>query len=279
MNKAFPVEQVSTANPFSPDRIFHLGQTTSTMDEARKLSANHPCGAVRADAQTTGRGRLPGRTWNTQAGQALLATAWFPRSALYTPLRNDSALGQVDPGPSGHQPPVALMAGLAVAKACLAWAEMEVCPFRHGIAIKWPNDVLCGTSKIAGILCEATANSIYVGMGINCLQEGFTGEFRTKPTSILMETGRAPDRGILLAMILGELQTLISGPSGWLGELDYLLAWKGKKVDFRQGLALGEPHRGILLGIAEDGALLVQIDGSTRSFHSGEISLVIDVAP
>ena len=249
---------------FNTASVVHLDQTTSTMDEARMLSADQPSGVVMADCQSAGRGRLPGRVWNTKPGQALLATAWFSRSALITSIH------------SSVQLPVALLAGLAVAKACQAWAESEATTFRQGITIKWPNDVLCGPNKLAGILCEATDSTIYVGMGVNCCQESFTGEYRTKPTSILMETSKNPDRNRLLVLILDELQTLVAKQGDWLVELDQLLAWKGKTVEFSQGLGQGRPYRGILLGLAEDGGLIVKTGDSTNRFHSGELSLVID---
>jgi BirA family biotin operon repressor/biotin-[acetyl-CoA-carboxylase] ligase len=250
--------------------MFHLELVTSTMDEARRLSALHPAGVVMADEQSAGRGRLPGRSWDTSTGQALLATAWFPRSVLHAPA------SPVQHGRSSLELPVALAAGLAVARACLAWAESEASPFRHGIAIKWPNDVLCGSRKLAGILCEATETTIHAGLGVNCLQRSFTGVYRTTPTSILMETGQAPDRNSLLALILDELQRLISRQTDWRTELDLLLAWKGRTVDFRQGLGVEQAHRGTLLGLAEDGGLILQTAGSAEVFHSGELSLVID---
>ena len=217
-----------------------------------------------AECQSAGRGRLPGRIWNTKPGQALLATAWFARSALITPIQ------------SSLQLPVALLAGLAVAKACQAWAESEATIFRQGITIKWPNDLLCSSNKLAGILCEATESTIYIGMGVNCCQESFAGEYRTKPTSILMETGKNPDRNGLLVLILDELQTLVSRQGDWLVELDQLLAWKGKTVEFSQGMGQGRPYKGTLLGLAEDGGLILKTGDSTNCFHSGELSLVID---
>jgi BirA family transcriptional regulator, biotin operon repressor / biotin---[acetyl-CoA-carboxylase] ligase len=241
---------------FAAVAIHCLDQTTSTMEEARNLSRNQSCGAVMAEAQTAGRGRVPGRTWNTQPGQALLSTIWFPRT--------------------GQEFPVSLLAGLAVARACLAWAGSVASPFSNGLAIKWPNDLLCGGRKLAGILCESSTTSIYVGIGINCSQDSFTGEYRTRPTSILLETGRTPDRHLLLTMILDELQLLIRRPTGWTVELGHLLAWKGKAVDFRQGLAGGQPIRGILAGIAEDGGRIRKTCDGNLCFHSGELSPVID---
>ncbi|MGD9940766.1 MAG: biotin--[acetyl-CoA-carboxylase] ligase [Clostridia bacterium] len=254
--------------------IVHLDQTTSTMDEARKLSATQAYGAVMAESQTAGRGRIPGRSWDTRPGQALLATIWFPRTALQNPATPRTMAG--DDTTAQPEPPVSLMAGLAVAKACLFWASSSDRLFRNGLAIKWPNDVLCGSNKLAGILCEATSSTIMAGIGINCSQSSFTGTYRTRPTSILMETGQAPDRHLLLTLILDELWTLIARRTGWREELDHLLAWKGKTVDFRSGLAERHPIRGVLAGIADDGAIILDIKGSRQWFHSGELSPVID---
>ncbi|MFH2114267.1 MAG: biotin--[acetyl-CoA-carboxylase] ligase [Spirochaetota bacterium] len=249
------------------------------MDEARRLSASRPFGAVMVETQTAGRGRLPGRTWDTQPGLALLATIWFPRTALRSPVPHGT--GQPEPSkPESSQPdmepPVSLMAGLAVTKASLAWANSVASPFRNGLAIKWPNDLLCGDRKLAGILTEASNGMIYVGMGINCSQDSFTGKYRTEPTSILMETGRVPDRYLLLTMIIGELEILISRRVRWLDEMDYLLAWKGKTVNFRRGMADGEPLRAVLAGIAEDGGLILKSGDVIECFHSGELGPVID---
>lgn len=266
---------------FTFARIHTLEQTTSTMDEARRLSARAPSGVVMAEVQSAGRGRLPGRVWNTQSGQALLATAWFPRSALDGPGPSEAADLDSEPArPGGRltapEPPISLMAGLAVTKACLAWSAFGGYPFRNSLAVKWPNDVLCGQRKLAGILCEAAGGTIYIGMGINCSQDSFTGVYRTAPTSILMETGQAPVRDRLLALILDELDTLIAGQTNWHMELDQFLAWKGKAVEFRQGLAQGQPHRGTLIGVADDGGILLDTGGTMKAFHSGELSPVID---
>lgn len=222
-----------------------------------------------AEAQSAGRGRLPGRNWETQAGMALLVTAWFPLADL------SSSADTADQ--RGYQPPpLSLIAGLAVAKACLAWARSEACAFKNGIAVKWPNDILCGGSKLAGLLCEVSKESIYIGMGLNCSQDSFSGGYKTQPTSILLETGQPPDRITLLGFFLRELEKLLSPRSVWLPELNQLLAWKGRNVEFRQGLATGPPLRGVLLGLASDGALLLRIGDSTECYHSGELSLVID---
>jgi BirA family biotin operon repressor/biotin-[acetyl-CoA-carboxylase] ligase len=209
----------------------------------------------------------------------LLATIWFPRNALYTPGPKETRNGLDGFPQPNSEPPVSLTAGLAVAKACLSWAQSKANPFKQGLAVKWPNDLLCGNRKLAGILCEATEHSIYVGMGINCSQDSFTGLYRTKPTSILLETGMVPERYSLLVMIIDELQTLISRRTSWLVELDHLLAWKGEMVYFRQGLAEGQPLRGIFTGVTEDGGLVLETNGSRKCFHSGELSPVIDEGP
>ena len=249
--------------------IHFLDRTTSTMDEARSLALDHSSGAVMADIQTEGRGRIPGRKWETQPGQALLTTIWLPRNLLRNAI-------QLDTGKTEQDPPVSLLAGLAVARACRAWADAQGCAYRNGLAIKWPNDLICGSRKLAGLLCEATESHIYIGIGLNCAQDSFTEGYRTSPTSIFMETGVVPDRPLLLTMIMEEVWSLVGACSGWLEDINGQLAWRGKMVTFKPGMSEGKAIRGKLYGLASDGGLLLDTTQSLECFYSGELSPVID---
>jgi BirA family transcriptional regulator, biotin operon repressor / biotin---[acetyl-CoA-carboxylase] ligase len=115
----------------------HLQTTGSTNDRARELAASGaPHGAlVTTDVQTAGRGRQ-GRTWVAPVGSSLL---------LSLVLRE-------------FDPLVSLRAGLAVAD--LAGADASV---------KWPNDVLLGGRKVAGVLVEARPQEGWavLGIGVN----------------------------------------------------------------------------------------------------------------
>ena len=145
--------------------IMHETEVGSTNDRVLELvrERNTPAPlAVRADVQTTGRGRL-GRTWASPTGGLWLSLAW-PLPAW--PQQAD------DPSAYACAP---ILAGLAVYDTVLASLSA---PADLGVAsrlrIKWPNDLLLDGAKLAGVLCErpgafAAAGHpwLVVGVGIN----------------------------------------------------------------------------------------------------------------
>lgn len=138
-----------------------------------------------ADAQTAGRGRL-GRVWEAPPGKAVLCSiALVPRV------------------PASHLPELSLVAGRACAAALSEVAGVQA-------EVKWPNDVLVGGRKVAGILAEARDGRVVLGIGVNVLQrEDELPERAEFPaTSLLLETGRAVPRAPLLAAILDHLERL-----------------------------------------------------------------------
>ena len=150
----------------------------------RLLGDDDPEGAVAvADAQTEGRGRL-GRRWLAPPGTSLLV------SILLRP--------QVDPA---RLPELSLVAGRACAEAIASVTGLEP-------DVKFPNDVLLGGRKVAGILTEASEGRVVLGVGVNVTQR--PGELppdaRTPATSLAIETGRAIDRGELLVALLEHLE-------------------------------------------------------------------------
>jgi BirA family biotin operon repressor/biotin-[acetyl-CoA-carboxylase] ligase len=96
-----------------------------------------------AEEQTAGRGRM-GRSWDSQPGAALTFSVLL-RPALIPPARR------------GWLP---LLAGVAVATAVRSVASVPA-------ALKWPNDVLAGDRKLAGILAEQSGNVVVIGIGLN----------------------------------------------------------------------------------------------------------------
>ena len=139
--------------------------------------------AVATDLQTHGRGRL-GRTWETPAGRALLF------SVLLHPRP-----------PMAIWPELSLVAGDAVATALRE---------QTGVAaeLSHPNDVLIEGRKVAGILPEASAGRVVLGVGVNVNQtaEELPAETPKPPTALYLETGREWPRAPLLAAILIELE-------------------------------------------------------------------------
>jgi BirA family biotin operon repressor/biotin-[acetyl-CoA-carboxylase] ligase len=138
---------------------------------------------VATDFQTHGRGRL-GRIWEAPRGRALLF------SVLLQPKT-----------PMVLWPELSLVAGEAVAAALRT---------ETGVAaeLSHPNDVLVEGRKIAGILPEASAGRVVLGIGVNVDQtaDELPEETPKPPTSLRVETGRAWPRAPLLAAILAELE-------------------------------------------------------------------------
>jgi BirA family biotin operon repressor/biotin-[acetyl-CoA-carboxylase] ligase len=150
----------------------------------RMLAEDDEEGAVAvAEEQTEGRGRL-GRSWEAPAGTSVLV------SILLLPALEAARL-----------PELSLVAGGAVAQAIVDVTGVEP-------AIKFPNDVLVGGRKVAGILAESSEGRVVLGIGVNANQtrEQLPVDAQTEPTSLRLELGEAVDRTQLLAAILLQLE-------------------------------------------------------------------------
>lgn len=224
------------------------------MEDARRLAAESPRGAVIADEQTAGRGRLAGRRWHSPPGLSLAVTFWLPLSDF-----------------EGAPPP--LLAGLALRRSLLAWAAARGLSFPAGLRIKWPNDLL-GRGKLAGILCESAGPAALVGVGVNLSQTAFEPYYRSRPSSVLLETGAAPDKDELVALLAAEFEGLAQMRGVWIVELNAALAYRGERVSFKPGLGeddAGETYSGELVGVSPEGALVLAAEGGERRFFSGEL--------
>jgi BirA family biotin operon repressor/biotin-[acetyl-CoA-carboxylase] ligase len=156
----------------------------STPSTQRMLAGDEAEGAVAvAEEQTEGRGRL-GRNWEAPAGTSVLV------SVLLLPSVAASRL-----------PELSLVAGNAVAEAILEVTGIEP-------AIKFPNDVLIGGRKVAGILAESSEGRVVLGIGVNVNQslEQLPAKAQTEPTSLRLELGEPVSRLRLLAAILLQLE-------------------------------------------------------------------------
>ncbi len=193
---------------------------------------------VIADQQTAGRGR-GGRSWHTPAGKALaFSVVLRPRGQDGGAPMRWNAIG-----------------ALAV---CDALQALGLAP-----RIKWPNDVLLGGRKCAGVLLDAAWSGEQLaygvlGIGLNALHgaEPDQGQVDFPATCVEEHLGRPPDRLELLLAVLEGLET-------WLAQGEVLPAWearlafRGQQVEVRQG---GRPLRGWLRGLDEVGRLEI-VDG------------------
>lgn len=201
--------------------------------------------AAVCDTQTAGRGRL-GRSWTAPAGATILC------SVLLTP-------------PPGRAPAeLSLVGGLAVAEAVEAATDLAA-------QIKWPNDVLLNRRKVAGILAEAVAGAIVLGVGLNVNQSRseLPAEAKVAPGSLLTADGVRRERAPILADLLLRLEQAYDlwQESG----LDALYVGLGSR-DFLRGrrIAVGG-ETGLALAVDRRGRLEVEIGGERRLLESGEV--------
>lgn len=215
---------------------------------------------IGSDHQTAGRGRR-GRAWVDAPGEALMFTVVLrPRIA---------------PVQAGMLPLV-IAVGLADALDAQGVPDVE---------IAWPNDVLAGGGKVAGILCEMSADQERVawavaGMGINVGPVPDVPGARWTPGS-LAALGVRPRRADLLVAVLGAIggryeAWIEHGPAGIVSAFARRDHLRGRPVTL--GTPSG-PLDGIGCGIDELGRLVVEVDGERRSLASGEVTGVDRHAP
>ena len=233
---------------------------SSTMDVAEQaVEAGAAEGLVIvADEQTQGRGRR-GRRWSSPPGGGLYFTFLFR-----PPI--ESASGVV-------LSLITLAAGVAVRDA--VGSATGLFP-----DLKWPNDVMVGRRKLAGILAEgiglgSASQAVLVGVGINILQTAHPGEIAARATSLEAELGRPVDRALVLESLLVTVprayDSLRRGNTD-----DILRAWRRASPSAEGTLVEWQgpdgPHRGTTSGIDDDGALRVRTSVGIERIVGGEVT-------
>jgi BirA family biotin operon repressor/biotin-[acetyl-CoA-carboxylase] ligase len=163
-------------------KVYRYAEVTPSTQ--RMLVEDSAEGAIAVtEEQTEGRGRL-GRRWEAAAGSSVLV------SVLLVP--------PVEPP---RLPELSLVAGGAVAQAIAEITGIEP-------AIKFPNDLLIGMRKVAGILAESSDGRVVLGIGVNVNQtaQELPAGTLTPPTSLRVVLGEPVDRARLLAAILLHLE-------------------------------------------------------------------------
>ena len=262
-------------NPFNAP-VYYEETVTSTMDVSRQLASGGEAHGtvITADFQESGRGRIRDRTWEMERNMNLPLTVLlrYPR---------------IEDIPAA----LTLRIGLAVSLAIEDFAPS----LRGKVTVKWPNDIMIGSKKAAGILCEADDGNVHTGIGINLAQKKFPPHLREKATSIALATGRdiaQGERFYLLEKILVRLYSeLESQPDllhtgegssfeaegngkDWQTRLEQRLYKKNEQVVFMEGAAgSGKTVNGRLVGIGSGGELLIVPDGEKEPcpFVTGEL--------
>jgi len=198
-----------------------------------------------ADEQTAGRGRH-GRTWSAQPGGALLV------SVLLRPRL-----------PADRMHLVTLAAALAATDAVHTLAGIEA-------RVKWPNDVVVGDRKLAGILAEGDgAGAVVVGMGLNVRADSFPPELADLATAVDLHGARPVDRRALLAAWLVALDAQLDRIDNVVATAATCSATLGRRVR----VELASEH---VFGVAErltpEGFLVLRTDdGREQVVTAGDV--------
>lgn len=245
------------ATDFIGKKLIVLDTVDSTNTYLKSIANNSPEGTVvTTREQTLGKGRL-GRVWNNKKDSALCF------SVLLRPCLSPMEVSAITP-----------LCGLAVAKALNQY-------FDFNATIKWPNDVIIGNKKICGILTEMSCefdkvDYIVVGIGINITSSAFPQEIAYKATSCKGESNREINKNKLLALILKEIEDILSKSDYRFNEENLQLyknscATIGRLVTFTRQ---GKEFSGKATDINKNGELVVTLnDGSKETVFSGEVTV------
>ncbi len=231
---------------FEVRRVLETGSTNTDLVAAARGGA--PAGLVLvAGHQSAGRGRL-GRSWSAPPGSALLC------SVLLRPSLAPEEL---------HRCTQAV--AVAAARACEAVAGVRP-------DLKWPNDLLVGPAKLAGVLAESVlgpqgVEAVVVGIGLNVTRAAPPPEAGAAATSLEHHAGRPPGLDTLLERFLAELAGI---------ELDTLAAqYRARLATLGTRVRVQRPG-GDLVGTAVDvrssGALVVRDDDGDHEVLAGDVT-------
>lgn len=217
------------------------------MDDAHGLAAlDAPAGTlVLTDRQTSGRGRN-GRQWASAAGQGIWMTI------IERP--DDSRAVDV----------LSIRLGLRAARALDRFAASPV-------RLKWPNDLLVGDGKLAGILVEARwrgerVDWVAIGIGVN-----------VREPSGVASTAALGD-GVERVYVLAELVPAMRAAAAARGALTASELDEFATRDYAAGRACIDPVPGEVRGISPAGELLVHTAAGVRAFRDGSLTFAAVIA-
>lgn len=239
--------------------IIKLSAISSTNDYLKELLSSGDIQnftVVTADVQTGGRGQM-GAVWNAEPGKNLTFSL-----LLKDLITNSAAIFSLN---------VAI--ATAIADAVLSFGIADV-------SVKWPNDILAGNKKIAGILIENSFKSngeihSVIGIGLNVNQQNFNG--LPKASSMAVATAREFDKNEVLTAVLNSIKQNIlklqdNGAAVLWQDYHDKLFKKGVPMPFE---ADGNRFMGIIQGVSENGYLQVLLENDTiAEFGLKEIQLL-----
>lgn len=222
-----------------------------------RLSAGQ-CRVCLSEMQTAGRGRR-GRKWMSPFGHN-----------IYLSMLREFGAGTASL--DGLSLVVSLAVVHALRKAGIA-----------GLKVKWPNDLLAGQKKIAGVLLEMSGDAlgtchVVIGIGLNLKLRAGDMQEVSQPWTTLQELGfDINGRNQLVSLLLEELIVVINefqqhGFSAFRDDWSVYDVTRGVRVEV---VTPAERVTGVGHGVDDAGRLLLNVDGEVRQFNTGEVSLRI----
>jgi BirA family biotin operon repressor/biotin-[acetyl-CoA-carboxylase] ligase len=242
--------------------VYYWPAIGSTNDELKRLADEGvPEGALAVtDKQLAGRGRLH-RKWIAPAGSSLLTSLLF-RPTFLVPTQAQQ---------------LTMICSLATADAVTHNTGLRP-------DLKWPNDLLLGGKKLAGVLTELGFSdeklaSVIVGVGLNVnsdftLSHSHWLDLADTATSLAMVMGRPVSRLQLLQSYLAGVETRYDALKA--GHSPHQ-EWATRLTTLGQRVTVGAPdgtYQGVAESVDETGALLLrQPDGQVKHILAGDVTL------
>ena len=264
IDKGLLVKYLSKDAPFFSLMLFDtITSTNSYLSNSfdNLLCTNKLIPVVVSELQTDGRGRR-GRRWKTGLGDSLTF----------------SILWKFDQGASSLSG-LSLVISLAIIRVLRGFSIQS-------IGLKWPNDVLLLTNKLAGTLVELRGEMCgptyaVIGIGLNLKLSRIIKSHIDQPSSdLFLATGMQFDRNIVLAVLLSELRQVLIiftqlGFSFFQDEWNSYHLYKDKHVILT--LPDMTTIEGVVDNINVDGSLNLVTPTGRKSFNVGDISLRLRV--
>lgn len=202
--------------------------------------------ALLTDLQTAGRGRRD-RTWHAPSGSALMLSI---------------LLREADPAAAFWQ----------VGALALAAAEAASEATGTRVELKWPNDLVIGDKKLAGILGQRSGDAVVIGLGMNVRwQTDMPAEFAARATSLdrHMQGQREVDRVSLACDVLRRTDSWLGAPHD-----EVRAAWLERCATMQRDVRVELEHGnevGIAVDVDSSGALVVKQGETCAMFHVGDV--------
>ena len=246
--------QLSSSHPDLDISYFRLIDSTNSQLVSRGSASTIANHLYLTEFQYGGRGRR-GRNWNSPFARNLAMSLGFGTR------RSLPELGGLS-----------LVVGLALADALESLGT-------QGVRLKWPNDVLVQAEKLSGILIELvqrdTDVEVVIGVGVNVQLTDEEIERIGQPVTDLRRHGVTESRTELVNCLIMRVKAYLElfeaeGFAPFVSAFNDLHLFHGETCSIIHG---SNTVTGVVIGVGEQGELIMQTNTGEQRFHGGEVSL------